>query len=87
MLVLVRTAFEKFEDQNNGLLEEEMQLLKEKLENDPERFVDRCCDLTIIGDEDQVTHFTEKTQSCFLTKEEIIEWRNGHKFKDPWPKI
>tara|TARA_B100001057_G_C22744990_1_gene909381 strand:- start:7 stop:1212 length:1206 start_codon:yes stop_codon:yes gene_type:complete len=74
------------EDQNNGLLEEEMQLLKEKLENEPGRFGDRCCDLTIIGDEDQVTHFTEKIQSCFLTKEEIIEWRNGHKFKDPWPK-
>ena len=61
-------------------------LLKEKLENEPGRFGDRCCDLTIIGDEDQVTHFTEKIQSCFLTKKEIIEWRNGHKFKDPWPK-
>ena len=41
---------------------------------------------TIIGDEEQVTHFTEKIQSCFLTKKEIIEWRNGYKFKDPWPK-
>ena len=74
------------EDENNGLLKEELKLLKEKLKNETGRFGDRCCDLTIIGHEDHVTQFSEKLNSCFLTKEEIKNWKKGMKFKDPWPK-
>ncbi|MDA9228091.1 GTP-binding protein [Flavobacteriales bacterium] len=75
-----------FENKNNGLLEEEMKLLKERLANETGRFGDRCCDLTVIGDKDQVNQFTEKLKSCFLTENEIKRWENGDKFKDPWPK-
>ena len=75
-----------FENKNNGLLEEEMKLLKERLANETGRFGDRCCDLTVIGDKDQVNQFTEKLKSCFLTENEIKRWKNGDKFKDPWPK-
>ena len=75
-----------FENKNNGLLEEEMKLLEERLENESGRFGDRCCDLTVIGDKDQVNQFTEKLKSCFLTDNEIKQWKNGIKFKDPWPK-
>ena len=75
-----------FENKNNGLLEEEMKLLEERLENETGRFGDRCCDLTVIGDKDQVNQFTEKLKSCFLTDNEIKQWKNGIKFKDPWPK-
>ena len=75
-----------FENKNNGLLEEEMKLLEERLENEAGRFGDRCCDLTVIGDKDQVNQFTEKLKSCFLTENEIKQWKNGIKFKDPWPK-
>ena len=49
-------------------------------------FGDRCCDLTVIGDKDQVNQFTEKLKSCFLTDNEIKKWKNGIEFKDPWPK-
>lgn len=75
-----------FENKNNGLLEEEMKLLKQRLANETGRFGDRCCDLTVIGDKDQVNQFTEKLKSCFLTENEIKRWKNGDKFKDPWPK-
>ena len=72
-------------DKNNGLLDEEIKLLKEKLSHESGRFGDRCCDLTVIGDRDQVDQFTDKLKSCFLTDEEISQWRNGLIFKDPWP--
>ena len=75
-----------FENKNNGLLEEEMKLIEERLANETGRFGDRCCDLTVIGDKDQVNQFTEKLKSCFLTENEIKQWKNGIKFKDPWPK-
>jgi len=75
-----------FENKNNGLLEEEMKLLEERLANETGRFGDRCCDLTVIGDKDQVNQFTEKLKSCFLTDNEIKHWKNGIEFKDPWPK-
>lgn len=74
------------EDKKTRLLSEEKKLLKEKLENEIGRFGDRCCDLTIIGDKNHVNQFTEKLKSCFLTNKEIKQWKNGYKFKDPWPK-
>ena len=74
------------EDKKNGLLDEEIKLLKQKFSNDLRRFGDRCCDLTIIGDKKQVDQFSKKITSCFLTEKEIQQWQNGDKFKDPWPK-
>ena len=74
------------EDQNNGLLEMEIKLLREKLNDETGRFGDRHCDLTVIGDKKQVDKFTNKLKSCFLNENEIKLWENGHEFKDPWPK-
>ena len=73
-------------DKQQGLLDEEVKLLRQKLSNELGRFGDRCCDLTIIGDKQQVDQFSEKIRSCFLTEKEIQQWQNGDKFKDPWPK-
>ena len=74
------------EDNKNGLLDEEIKLLREQLDGGFGRFGDRCCDLTIIGDKKKVNQFSEKLESCFLTEKEIKQWKNGEKFKDPWPK-
>ena len=74
------------EDQDHGLSEHEIKLLREKLAKESGRFGDRHCDLTVIGDKKQVHQFTDKLTSCFLTDQEIVLWINGHKFKDPWPK-
>ena len=74
------------EDKNNGLLQEEINLLKEKIEKNKGRFGDRCCDLTVIGDKKQVTQFTEKLKTCFLSENEIKKWQEGFRFDDPWPK-
>ena len=74
------------EDQNNGLLEEEIKLLREKIKDESGRFGDRHCDLTVIGDKGQIDQFTNKLKSCFLSEYEIKLWESGHKFKDPWPR-
>ncbi|ANQ49471.1 cobalamin biosynthesis protein CobW [Flammeovirga sp. MY04] len=74
------------EDEDNGLVEEEITFLKEMVAKDPGRFGDRQCDLTVIGDASQVDRFTDALKSCFLTEEEIELYQNGFEFEDPWPK-
>ncbi len=74
------------EDPNNGLLETEIEQLKEMLKEEKGRFGDRRCDLTVIGDAGHVDRFTDALKSCFLTEDEIDLWKQGEKFSDPWPK-
>ncbi|MEM6345046.1 MAG: GTP-binding protein [Bacteroidota bacterium] len=74
------------EETDNGLLEFEKKLLKEKLAKETGRFGDRYCHLTVIGDKAQVDRFTEALKLCFLTEEEIQSWQMGESFPDPWPK-
>ncbi len=74
------------EDKNNGLSQIELEKLKEILAEEPGRFGDRYCELTVIGDKSQVDPFTEKLETCFLTDEEIRLWGEGFEFEDPWPK-
>ena len=73
-------------NENHGLSKMEIKVLKTKLEKKSKLFGDRCCDLTVIGDESQIDHFTNALKSCFLTKEEIKLWESGFVFPDPWPK-
>ncbi|MEO1023883.1 MAG: GTP-binding protein [Bacteroidota bacterium] len=74
------------EDENHGISAFEIEQLKEMLANEPGRFGDRCCDLTVIGDHTQVDRFTDALTACFLTDEEIERWKKGEVFEDPWPK-
>ena len=74
------------DDDDHGLSKMEIDILKERLAKESGRFGDRYCDLTVIGDETQVDHFTDALKSCFLTKIEIELWESGHEFEDPWPK-
>ena len=74
------------EDKNNGLLDFEIKLLKEELKKETGRFGDRRCDITIIGNRNQLDKFTDKLESCFLNDKEIEQYNNGYAFKDPWPK-
>ena len=74
------------EDTENNLDETERQGLREQLANESGRFGDRHCHLTVIGDKNQVDHFTESLMQCFLTEDEIIRWQSGEQFPDPWPE-
>ena len=74
------------EDENHGLSEMEITMLKDRLAQQDGRFGDRHCDLTVIGDKNQVDQFTAALRSCFLTDQEIALWVSGHDFEDPWPK-
>ena len=74
------------EDEDHGLLEFELELLKKQLAEEKGRFGDRRCDLTVIGDQSKVDRFTDALTSCFLTEDEIKLWEKGYEFPDPWPK-
>ena len=74
------------EDPNNGLTENEVALLREKVAQESGRFGDRRCRLTVIGDRSQVDDFTQALKRCFLTEDEITDWQAGAQFPDPWPK-
>ena len=74
------------ENENHNLTEMEIDHLREQLINEKGRFGDRHCDLTVIGDINQVDRFTNALKTCFLNEEEITLWKNGHLFEDPWPK-
>ena len=74
------------EDEENNLDEMEKEGLRQRLAEEPGRFGDRQCHLTVIGDKNQVDQFTESLRQCFLTEEEILRWQSGEKFPDPWPE-
>ena len=74
------------EDENHGISEDEIAILKERLAQEEGRFGDRRCDITVIGDKSQVDLFTDALISCFLSDDEIELWQGGHEFEDPWPK-
>ncbi len=74
------------EDEDNNLDEQEREGLRKRLAAESGRFGDRHCHVTVIGDESQVDRFTEALMECFLTEEEIVRWRSGEVFPDPWPK-
>ena len=74
------------DDENHGLTEMEITMLKEMLAKEEGRFGDRHCELTVIGDKSQVDRFTEALKSCFLSDKEIELWFDGYEFEDPWPK-
>ena len=74
------------EDSNNSLSKFEIKILQDRLAKESGNFGDRYCDLTVIGDNKQVDIFTSALKSCFLTDYEIQLWKDGHEFKDPWPK-
>ena len=74
------------EDEESNLDEMEKEGLRQRLAEEPGRFGDRQCHLTVIGDKNQVDQFTESLKQCFLTEEEIVRWQSGEKFPDPWPE-
>lgn len=73
-------------DQHNKLFPEEREALTKQLAQHCQRFGDRCCRLTIIGEGDDVNEFTQALQACFCNDDEIADWLNGGTFDDPWPK-
>ncbi len=74
-------------DKSQNLSPEHFKVLQQKIDNIDSRFGDRRCRLTVIGQTDEASVFTEALKSCFLTDEELEHWQNGGSFEDPWPQI
>ncbi len=73
-------------DESQNFTAEHRQMLQDKIDKVESRFGDRRCRLTVIGQEDEVDSFIESLQHCFLTDQEIEQWKDGAPFQDPWPQ-
>ncbi|MFT8212361.1 MAG: CobW family GTP-binding protein [Symbiopectobacterium sp.] len=70
---------------DNHLTTEERQALQQQLAKSSGRFGDRHCYLTVIGEKEEIDDFATVLRQCFLTEDEIIWWKRGGIFADPWP--
>ena len=68
------------------LLPEEVDFLKQRLESSHPLFGDRHAELTLIGLPDACEKFASALRSAFCSEEEIVAWKQGEIFEDPWPK-
>lgn len=73
------------EHADNHLTVEERRALQQQLAKSVGRFGDRHCRLTVIGEKGEIDDFANALRGCFLTEDEIIWWRRGGVFVDPWP--
>lgn len=71
---------------DNHLTAEERQILQKEVDKAAGRFGDRRCSLTVIGEEKEAIAFARALKQCFLTENEIVWWRAGGTFVDPWPQ-
>lgn len=63
----------------------EIEQLRLQLAQNPGRFGDRRCELTVIGEPQATREFSAALQNCFLTEDEIAHWQGKGEFADPWP--
>ncbi|MEM8577047.1 MAG: GTP-binding protein [Pseudomonadota bacterium] len=73
------------EDDSLNLSGWEKEALRTKLSESHAELGDRRCQLTIIGDEDDLDAFVDAVRTCFCTDAEIADWKAGRPFADPWP--
>ena len=72
------------EDKSLNLFPEEEAGMRQKLIGMSEDFGDRCCRLTVIGNEADLDYFVDALKKCFCTRDEIDAWKAGASFEDPW---
>lgn len=72
--------------EDSTLLVEEREHLMDQLANTHPVFGDRGCELTIIGTARDREIFCAGLQKCFCTEAEVLRWKEGGNFSDPWPK-
>jgi G3E family GTPase len=68
------------------LLPEEREELTKQLAGAHPVFGDRGCELTIIGTARDRDIFCKALCGCFCTDAEVLWWKQGKSFADPWPK-
>lgn len=73
------------EQGQDRLSDYEIEQLRLQLAQNPGRFGDRRCELTVIGEPQATREFSAALQNCFLTEDEIAHWQGKGEFADPWP--
>ncbi|QFT10144.1 GTP-binding protein [Vibrio sp. THAF190c] len=73
-------------DESQNYTDEHRKILQEKIDSVDSRFGDRRCRLTVIGQLDEVDSFITALENCFLSDYELVQWKNGANFEDPWPQ-
>jgi G3E family GTPase len=74
------------EDDSLNLADWEKEAMRAKITSANADFGDRRCQLTVIGNEAELDAFVAALEKCFCTDDEVLDWKSGVKFDDPWPK-
>jgi len=74
------------EDESLNLSDWEVAAMQDKLVGMHPDFGDRRCKLTVIGQEAELDTFVAALNECFCTEDEIMAWKSGAVFDDPWPQ-
>jgi len=72
-------------NRDGNLTPEEVTFLQEQLHRQHPLFGDRHNELTLIGLKTDRERFFSALEHALCTDEEVIAWKNGETFPDPWP--
>jgi len=72
-------------DKQGKLLPEEIEHLNKQLKEEHPDFGDRYNELTLIGLKTARDEFYSVLQDALCTEKEVLAWKNGETFSDPWP--
>lgn len=73
-------------NRDGKLLPEEILALRERLASAHPDFGDRHIELTLIGLAPARDSFAAALQGALCTDSEVVEWKRGAEFPDPWPQ-
>lgn len=73
-------------NRDGKLLDEEVELIEEKLKTEHPIFGDRHNELTLIGLTAARDAFASALEDALCTDDEIEAWQRGEEFSDPWPR-
>ncbi len=72
-------------NRDGTLTDEEVEILQQQLHRQHPLFGDRHNELTLIGLKADRDRFYAALEDALCTDEEVLAWRNGETFSDPWP--
>ncbi|SJM68285.1 GTP-binding protein [Gulosibacter sp. 10] len=74
------------EHDEGRLLPHEIDALEREVAAIDPVFGDRRTSITLLGEEADARAFLALLESCLCTDDEVLAWRYGEEFEDPWPQ-
>ncbi|KAB1647351.1 cobalamin biosynthesis protein CobW [Pseudoclavibacter sp. CFCC 14310] len=74
------------EAERRRLLPREIEQLQREVDEIDPVFGDRRTSITLLGEDSDTRAFLARLEQCLCTPEEVMAWRSGEEFDDPWPQ-